>query len=120
MGEVETRFSGSRFDDDAIDAGVRAGIARAARHELLEFDASFNALPAAVQEPLGSTIQVLREVLLAETAVAPSWRAVALFAELSTVAAVARSNYQEPPLTRDEIEAYMQQTADYENSFWHA
>ncbi len=111
MAKVEDRTSGWGFDDDAVEAGVRAGLARAAKYELLEADAPFDELPSAVQDQLGGTIQ---------TVVPPSPRAVELFAEVATVAALARGNYEEPQLTRGQVEEYLEQTAGFLNSFWHA
>jgi hypothetical protein len=104
--------------DNAFFAGVRAGIDRAARGNL-DFRATFDLFRAenVVDERLARPLTFAQQRLDSEEA---SNRFTELFAEMLTVAVVAREAYGDPALTDPEIDEYLQQSFTIFNSFRHA
>ena len=105
---------------DPVSSGVRAGVERAGRfglridgaEELLYADGD-ERYPPELQLP----IEFTRGLLLREDA---SLRFCELFAEMVTVAAIARHHYGDPALTESDLEKYVQHSYGIFNSFRHA
>src|SRR5437899_7845395 len=105
---------------DAAEAGVDAGIKRAERYGLriegqdetayVEGEARY---PAELQLPLTFT----RGLVGREEA---SARFSELFAEMVTVASIARHHYNDAALTEAELHDYLQHSYSIFNSFRHA
>jgi hypothetical protein len=74
-------------------------------------------MDSTVRPLIEETLQIARQHLEAEEA---SERFTELFAEIVTVAAVARHTYHDPPLSDHDIESYEQQSSSFLNSFRHA
>jgi hypothetical protein len=94
-------------------AGVRAGIARAERTNLPYFEPfAGGVIDPRLQRPLDCA----EERLEGEAA---SGRFTELFAEMLTVAVVAREAYGDPELTEEEIDSYLDHSLSIFNSFRH-
>jgi hypothetical protein len=107
--------------DDPFLRGVQAGVVRAARRDLLQgVDPELPYLnPELIFREVVSeypTLEMTRGLLGRET----SGRFTELFAEMVTVAVIARRAYGDPALTELEIESYLQQSHLFFNSFRHA
>lgn len=99
--------------NESIMAGVRAGISRAERTNLPYFEPfPGGAIDPRLQRPL----DYAKERLESETA---SGRFTELFAEMLTVAVVAREAYGDPELTMEEIGSYLDHSFSIFNSFRH-
>jgi hypothetical protein len=99
--------------DETIMAGVRAGISRAERTNLPYFEPfAGGAIDPRLQRPL----DYAKKRFESETA---SGRFTELFAEMLTVAVVAREAYGEPELTEEEIDSYLDHSFAIFNSFRH-
>jgi len=89
----------------SFDEGVSAGLRRAERYDL--------AVPGAALE---DSLAMSRDVL--ESRPEPtSARATELFAELVTIASVSRQFYQHEPLTRKQLERYLEHSLEFWNSW---
>jgi hypothetical protein len=99
--------------------GMEAGVARAARNDLspLVEGELGPEMPLEVQSVLDSSVREARTLLEREEV---SGRFAELFAEMVTVAVIARSAYDDEPLTESDIESYLHQSASIFNSFTHA
>lgn len=98
---------------ESIMAGVRAGIYRAERTKLPYFEPfPGGVIDSRLQRPLDHA----KERLESETA---SGRFTELFAEMLTVAVVAREAYGDPELTEEEIDSYLDYSLSIFNSFRH-
>jgi hypothetical protein len=101
--------------------GVRAGVERARRTNLeFPFD-RFRAVPESdldlVDERFASPLETAQQSLQGAEA---SGRFTELFAEMLTVAVIAREAYGDPALTEPEITSYLQHSFSIFNSFRHA
>jgi hypothetical protein len=91
----------------SFDEGVSAGLRRAERYDL-----------AAPRDALEEWLALGRDVL--ENRREPtSARSVELYAELVTVASVSRRVYGDEPLTRAQLEIYLEQSLKFWNSWGH-
>jgi hypothetical protein len=106
--------------DDAVSAGMEAGLSRAQRFGL-RFEAPGEMYSQAGDQdplqPLIDTIDLARGMLERDEA---SPRFQEFFGEMLTVAAVARRAYGDDALTDSEIEDYLQRSYAWFNSFRHA
>jgi hypothetical protein len=93
------------YSRDPFAEGVWAGLARCAREGL-----------AAPREDIDGQLDLLRGVLAPADA---SERFVALFAEMATIAAVARFTYEEVPIDADQMNDYLERSFGFFNSFRH-
>ena len=103
---------------DAAGAGVEAGIARAARYGL-RIEMPPEGVDAAEPYPQGleATLAFTRRISDSNEA---SARFSELFAEMITVAAIARHHYDDPALTETEMDEYLRHSYSIFNSFRHA
>ena len=102
-----------RFGRD-FDSGVEAGAARAEREGLnVEPYADFGFEAPEWDSPLryASTRLEVEEA---------SSRFTELFAEMLTVAVLARHTYDDPPLAEPEVDSYLTRSFSFFNSFRHA
>jgi hypothetical protein len=102
--------------DSVFFAGVRAGLDRASRGNL-DFSFDLFRTEGVVDERLARPLTFAQQRLASEEA---SDRFTELFAEMVTVAVVAREAYGDPALTEPEIDAYVQHSFSIFNSFRHA
>jgi hypothetical protein len=100
---------------DEIRAGAAAGVARLARTGV-QLPVGLDAI-GLESAPLSEPFLIVSE-LFATRNIQP--RFAELFSELVTVAAVARTSYDEPRLQRVEIEEFLEHTMMIVNSFGHA
>jgi hypothetical protein len=101
---------------DPAEVGVRAGIARSERYGLgVEFVYADG--EPQYSDELQLPLSFTRELF--ETGGA-SARFCELFAEILTVAAIARSHYDDEPLTESLIRDYLAQSFTFLNSYRHA
>jgi hypothetical protein len=99
---------------DAFLSGVEAGIARAERYDL-RIDRPEELTPERENwERLGEFTRGLLERAEA------SDRFIELFAEMLSVASIARYAYSDPVLTESDIESYLEHSYLIFNSFRHA
>ena len=109
---------------DSFSQGIQAGLNRAALHELVDSTLDWvksRVEPEYVQrfpvrEVLERPLEVARGLLEREET---SGRFTELFAEMVTVAAIARRAYRDPALTESDIESYLEQSYSIFNSFRH-
>jgi hypothetical protein len=105
-----------------------AGLDRAARHDLLRDDIErieryrdhgrdYVSFPDELWEVLGTPLALTRDLLERDEA---SGRFIELFAEMLTVAVIARRAYGDVDLTEDKIREYLSVSFEIFNSFRHA
>jgi hypothetical protein len=91
----------------SFDEGVSAGLGRAERYDL-----------AVSRDALEESLALSREVL--ESWPEPiSVRSTELYAELVTIASVSRRVYEHEPLTRKQLESYLEHSLEFWNSWGH-
>jgi hypothetical protein len=96
---------GAEAELGSFDEGVSAGLGRAGRYDL-----------AVPREAVEESLALRREVL--ESRSEPmSTRSTELYAELVTIASVARSFYRHEPLTREQLESYLEHSLEFWNSW---
>lgn len=109
---------------DPFSAGVRAGLDRAGRHDdLRESVDSLEALLSEAPGPpegAGDFGEAWEWSLGFTQREGISGRFTELFAEMLTVALIARHAYREPALTASQIESYLNDSYTWFNSFRHA
>jgi hypothetical protein len=111
--------------EDPFSQGVQAGLNRAAQHDLVDSTLDWvvsRVEPdyverSPVREVLEQPLEVTRGLLEREEI---SGRFIELFAEMVTVAVIARRAYRDLALTESDIESYLQQSYSIFNSFRHA
>ena len=101
---------------DPAESGVEAGISRAARHGLTIEIAYVNGAPRYPDE-LSLPLTFTRALLESGEA---SERFCELFAEVLSVAAIARYSYGDAPLTESAVREYLNHSSDIFNSWRHA
>jgi hypothetical protein len=104
----------------AFSAGVQAGIERASRHGL---EARPDLLGRLTVDPVPSADELPEALAEAKRLMSQgdvSDRFTELFAEMVTVAVVARHAYADAPLQPSEIETYLDHSFSIFNSFRHA
>lgn len=113
--------------DDLFQAGMLAGLDRAQRHHLLPDDIrrieryrdhsrDYVSFPDELWHVLERPLALARGLLERDEA---SGRFTELFAEMLTVALIARHAYEHPALTESDIEGYLTQSESIFNSFRH-
>jgi hypothetical protein len=95
------------YNQATVDFGIQNGLNRVQPHFELKARRSPEYLPSLLTEVLGRYPEECQD------------RFVLLFAELATIAAVARVANQEPPLTRDDLTAFLANSIYFFNSFTH-
>jgi hypothetical protein len=119
---------GRPIPEDPAFQGMPAGVARAGRHDLLtrvwqpelatmaSWDVPAFLVVSDVREVLEPPLGVTRDLLIRKEA---SGQFTELFAEMLTVAVIARRAYDDDALTESDIEAYLNHSSAIFNSFRH-
>jgi hypothetical protein len=119
---METQYDGGDIVDP-LAVGIQAGLVRAARYNLLRTVDRRTWLIPPDNTALVRSVDLAEDVLRNEAASAEggvSSRFTEFFGEMVTVAALARDFYGDPPLTNEEMAAYVQLSFSFFNSFRHA
>ena len=106
--------------DEAFAAGVQAGVTRARRYGLEPRSESFRRLAADAVGPPDALPEPLAVASSRMKGDGASARFAELFAELVTVAVVARHAYGDEPLQAGQVEEYLDHSYAILNSFRHA
>ena len=111
---------------DLFQEGMLAGLARAERHDLLrdmerierrrDHGRDYVFFPDELWAILDSPLEFTRDLLERDEV---SGRFTELFAEMLTVALIARHAYDHPALTASDIEEYLKRSESIFNSFRH-
>jgi hypothetical protein len=124
---MEGRFRNSPDASQAFFVGLQAGVARAARHNLVEPAPPSDIGPlrwwtppladAGAAPEFGSSVRYTHDLLISS---ASSARFNELFGEMLATATIARHAYGDRPLEDPEISTYLEQSFSWFNSFRHA